>query len=80
MAHEISEGRKALNFSEWAAYPPERQRALLLASCRDVSEGKMPGPYTVFDPEARLSPQDVEAICAASRAVKSPAPVAEARP
>src|SRR5262245_11707692 len=67
MAYEVREGRKAVNFSEWAAYQPERQRTLLGASCRDASTGKMPGPYPLLHPETRLSAQDVETICAAAR-------------
>jgi hypothetical protein len=68
MAYGVTEGRKAVNFSDWAAYQPERQRKLLIESCRDASEGKMPGrPYTLLHPEARLSTQDVETICAAAR-------------
>ena len=67
MAYGVAEGRKAVNFSEWGAYPPEVQRMLLVASCQDASEGKMPGPYTLLRPEARLSTSDVETICAAAR-------------
>jgi hypothetical protein len=68
MAYGVTEGRKAINFSEWAAYPPERQRQLLIESCREVSEGEMPSkPYTLLHPEARLSAQDIETICAAAR-------------
>jgi Haem-binding domain len=67
MAYGVREGRKAVNFSEWAGYPPERQRKLLVESCQDASEGKMPGPYTLLHPETRLSAQDVETICAAAR-------------
>jgi Haem-binding domain len=67
MAYEVSAGRRAVNFSQWADYPPNRQRALLFASCRDASTGKMPGPYPMLRPETRLSPQDVETICAAAR-------------
>jgi heme-binding protein len=65
MAYGVREGRKAVNFSEWAAYQPDRQRTLLAASCQDVTAGKMPGPYTLLHPEMRLSAQDVETICAA---------------
>lgn len=69
MAYGVKQGRQAVNYSEWAAYPPERQRALLVASCRAASSGKMPGrPYTLLYPETRLSPQDVATICAASGA------------
>src|SRR5262245_19652574 len=67
MAYGVREGRKAVNFSEWAAYPPEQQRKLLVESCQDASAGKMPGPYTLLHPEVRLSAQDVETICAAAR-------------
>lgn len=67
MARGVAEGRKAVNFSEWAGYPPEVQRTLLSASCQDVSSGKMPGPYTLLRSETRLSPQDNETICAAAR-------------
>jgi len=67
MAYTVAEGRKAVNFSEWAAYSPETQKALLMLSCQDASEGKMPGPYTRLRPETRLSPQDIETICAAAR-------------
>jgi heme-binding protein len=68
MVYGVREGRKAVNFSEWAAYPPELRRQLLVGSCRDASEGKMPGsPYALLHPEARLSAHDIETICAAAR-------------
>jgi Haem-binding domain len=67
MVYGVREGRKAVNFSEWAAYPPEAQRTLLSASCQDASDGKMPGPYTLLRPETRLSRPDIETICTAAR-------------
>jgi heme-binding protein len=68
MALAVAEGRKMVNFSEWAAYQPEQQHKLLVESCRDASSGKMPGSaYTLLHPEARLSTQDIETICAAAR-------------
>ena len=64
----VTEGRKALNFSEWGAYPREKQQELLTASCRDATNGTMPmSVYLMLRPEARLSAQDAETICAASR-------------
>jgi hypothetical protein len=69
MAYAVTKGRTAVNFSEWAAYSPEQQRLLLAVSCDDVTNGKMPGPYTLLHPEARLSAQDIETICAAAQAV-----------
>lgn len=67
-AYTVKKGRTALNFSDWAAYQPGRQRALLSASCADASNGKMPASaYTLLNPRARLSAQDTEMICAAAR-------------
>jgi heme-binding protein len=68
MAYAVTKGRDAVNFSEWASYSPEQQRSLLALSCQDASEGKMPGVYARLHPETRLSPQDVQTICAAARA------------
>jgi heme-binding protein len=67
MAYGVSKGRKAVNFSEWRGYKPDQQRVLLIESCQDVSQGRMPGPYTLLHPEMRLSTKDIETICAAAR-------------
>ena len=67
MAQAVREGRNAVNFSEWARYQPAQQRLLLALSCEDATNGKMPGAYTLLRPETRLSPRDVETICAAAR-------------
>jgi hypothetical protein len=67
MAHGVSEGRKVVNFSEWSAYSPEQQRVLLAMSCESASAGRMPGAWTLVHPETRLSAQDIETICAATR-------------
>ena len=67
IARGASEGRKAVNFSEWTAYSPEQQRAFLVASCTDATTGRMPmAAYLRFRPDAKLSPRDVEIICGAS--------------
>ena len=67
MAYGVNEGRKAVNFSDWAGYSPGQQRKLLTESCQDVTSGKMPGLYTALRPETRLSSQDIDTICAAAR-------------
>jgi heme-binding protein len=66
MAYAVRAGRQAVNFSDWTGYQPEQQRNLLAASCRDARQGKMPGSYTLVRPETRLSPQDIDIICAAA--------------
>jgi heme-binding protein len=73
MAAGVAKGRAAVNFSEWGTYSPDVQRTLLSASCQDVSNGKMPGFYTLVRPETRLSPQDVETICTAARQAEAQA-------
>jgi hypothetical protein len=50
---------------------PQLQRALS-TSCQDAATGKMPGAYTLLHPEMRLSPQDIEIICAAAREEEKP--------
>jgi hypothetical protein len=67
MAQAVTEGRNAVNFSEWTGYQPTQQLLLLAMSCDDARKGKMPGAYSVLRPETRLSPRDVETICAAAR-------------
>ena len=67
MAYAVTKGRNAVNFSDWAANSPQQQRSLLTLSCADVTNGKMPGAYTLLHPETRLSAQDVGMICAAAR-------------
>jgi hypothetical protein len=63
----VSEGRRVVNFSEWAGYSPDVQRTLLSASCDSVKAGKMPGPYVLVRSETKLSSDDIETICAAAR-------------
>ena len=70
-AYGVAEGRKAVNFSEWGAYSPAQRQVLLAASCSDAVDGKMPGVYTLVRSDTRLSPADIETICAASRAVSA---------
>ena len=68
MARAVGEGRKAVNFSEWGTYSAAQRRALLILSCLDATQGKMPmNAYLRFRPDAKLSARDVETICAASR-------------
>ena len=72
MARAVAEGRNAVNYSEWGGYSPGQQRTLLAASCDDASTGRMPGgAWTLLHPEARLSSQDIETICAAARQVET---------
>ena len=81
MARGASEGRQAIDFSEWSSYSPEDQRASLRASCRDATRGTMPmKAYLRFRPDARLSTQDIETICSAARQVETTSATIATRP
>jgi hypothetical protein len=77
LAHDVNEGRAELNFSEWAAYSPDKQRKLLKKSCDEVKEGEMPmSIYTVMHPAAKLSASDIDTMCSLAQI----APVRSDRP
>jgi heme-binding protein len=80
MAYAVTQGRQAVNFSEWAGHSPEQQRMLLDVSCQDVTSGKMPGVYTRLRPETRLSAQDIGTICAAARGAAASADAERRQP
>ena len=62
---DVNEGRGQLNFSRWATYNPYDRADLLDKICQDVSEKKMPlWQYRLVHPAARLSSDEVAAICA----------------
>ena len=59
IAHDVSEGRAALNFSTWNQLSPDKQAEAVKESWEEVAEGKMPTWYYVaLHPEARLSAKD----------------------
>ena len=59
IAHDVSEGRAALNFSAWNQLSPEKQAKGMKESWAEVAEGEMPTWYYVaLHPEARLSAND----------------------
>ena len=64
IAHDVTEGRQAVNFSEWAAYGSSKQAEYLKDACEEAKDGEMPPrTYTWMHRDAKLTTQDVEAIC-----------------
>ena len=60
----VDHGRSHFNYSDWARYDREDTARLIKNSCKFARERTMPLPsYMRMHPEARLSPQDVEALC-----------------
>ena len=65
----VNHGRKHLNFSEWSNYDREQADWLLGAMCMTAERGQMPlTSYTRLHHSAKLSPLDVQTLCAWSRA------------
>jgi heme-binding protein len=59
IAHDVIEGRAALNFSTWDQLSPQKQAEAVKESWDEITEGKMPTWYYVaVHPEARLSAND----------------------
>jgi Haem-binding domain len=61
---DVNGGRARMNFSEWGTYSAKKRAARLEEICEKVSSGDMPIlPYKLMHPNARLSKDDVQAIC-----------------
>jgi hypothetical protein len=62
--YDVHEGRQRMNFSEWDGHTREQQRKLLDRMCPDVTEGEMPEwQYLIMHRQAKLSPEEVQAVC-----------------
>jgi hypothetical protein len=60
----IDEGRRELNFSEFATYKPRRKAKKFEEICEQVKEGEMPlWEYLPVHPSAKLSDADRETLC-----------------
>lgn len=63
VAHHIKEGKKHLNFDEFAAYDERKRNKIMEEIADEVKEGKMPMKgYVLFHPETKLSKEDIEKI------------------
>lgn len=61
----VNHGRSHFNYSTWGTYDPQRQAELLKGSCELAREAAMPMPaYLLAHRSARLSPADVDTLCA----------------
>jgi cytochrome c551/c552 len=65
LAHDVSNARKRVNFSEWSSLTPRRQAGKLRKADEEIKEGDMPlWYYLPLHPEARLSDADKSALMA----------------
>ena len=69
LAKDVTEGRQAMNFSDWGSRGAAVHMAMAAAACEHVRRGRMPKPqYLMIHPEARLSSADIEVMCGWSKA------------
>lgn len=64
MANHVNDGRKELNFSEWATYESRRKRRKLDEVCEQVQTKEMPlNQYVWVHWDAKLSDAEIKAVC-----------------
>lgn len=65
---DVERARQMVNFSDWASYSPEVQKALKATIAYSTSTHRMPTWYYVtLHPDAKLTPADFAAITAWAR-------------
>ncbi|MBW7887112.1 MAG: heme-binding domain-containing protein [Bacteroidetes bacterium] len=68
ISHDVTEGRRELNFSEWGKYKAKRQLKKLSEIADEIEGNSMPMPiYLPLHPDAKLSDSDRRLIVAWSR-------------
>jgi hypothetical protein len=68
IARDVRQARGQLNLSRWTQYNPFDRADMLDKMCQLSSSGKMPPwQYRLMHPDARLSAEDIAAMCAWSR-------------
>lgn len=81
LADHVNEGKKELNFSEFATYTAKRQRKKFNEIMDEVKEGEMPlKSYTVIHGNAKLTTEQKDALtkwCEESLATLPPAEPAQ---
>ena len=64
IAHDVHEGRRKLNFSEWGTYSAEKREQKLEEICDQVTNGDMPDPkYLWLHRSARPAADERDAVC-----------------
>ncbi len=65
IAGHIREGKKHLNFSDWASYDRKDQIKLLNEICETITNGEMPlKGYVMMHSKAVFNEREIEEICA----------------
>ena len=65
VAHDVTEGRERLNFSEWGSYKQGKRVSRLDMMISEVDKGEMPlKNYLLLHGEAALTEADKDTLCA----------------
>jgi hypothetical protein len=79
--NHVNEGRRHMNFSDWAAIPPAKVAPMLQRICKEVRSGGMPlDTYTPMHPGSKLTSADEDTICRWTDATSQNLPAAEKTP
>lgn len=63
VSHDVQEGRKELNFSQWGKYDDKKKNKMLHEIVEEVEKGKMPLKiYTLMHPKAKMSEADLQLL------------------
>ena len=69
LANHINEGKKELNFSEFAKYEPRRKNRKLDEVAEQIEKGEMPlKSYTLIHTDARLTKEQADSLIQWARA------------
>lgn len=64
LADDVKDGRREVNFSEWATFKPTRTARKLKEICEQVEKHEMPMKiYVPLHPDAKLSDADRKTLC-----------------
>jgi len=67
----INEGKRELNFNEFASYKPSKQYHKIDAVIKEVKKGDMPlGSYTIIHTDARLTDDEKSTITGWAQSIK----------
>jgi len=65
IVHDVHEGRKHLNLSEWGTYSEKKREEKLESLCEQVTNGDMPdSKYAFVHRKVRLTQDQRDAVCA----------------
>ncbi len=71
VSHDVHEGRKQMNFSEWSTYTEKRRDQKLEEICEQVTNGDMPdGKYALIHRSARPTQEQRDAVCEWTESVR----------